>query len=64
MLTPAIRNLIRKGRTEQIYSYLESGTEFGMHTMDSSLMELFRRGLITKDTAIAFVTKKEIFGLL
>ncbi|MDD5042753.1 MAG: PilT/PilU family type 4a pilus ATPase [Candidatus Omnitrophica bacterium] len=61
--TPAIRNLIRKARTEQIYSYLESGAEFGMHTMDSSLMDLFRRGLITKDTAAAFVTKKEVFGL-
>jgi twitching motility protein PilT len=62
--TPAIRNLIRKARTEQIYSYLESGSEFGMHTMDSSLMDLFRRGLITKDTAAAFITKKEAFGLL
>ena len=63
MFTPAIRNLIRKARTEQIYSYLESGAEFGMHTMDSSLMDLFRRGLISKDTASAFVTKKEVFGL-
>ncbi|MBU0547417.1 MAG: Flp pilus assembly complex ATPase component TadA, partial [Candidatus Omnitrophica bacterium] len=64
MFTPAIRNLIRKARTEQIYSYLESGTEFGMHTMDSSLMDLFRRGLITKDTASAFAIKKEVFGFL
>ncbi|MFA5350149.1 MAG: PilT/PilU family type 4a pilus ATPase [Candidatus Omnitrophota bacterium] len=64
MFTPAIRNLIRKARTEQIYSYLESGAEFGMHTMDSSLMDLFRRGLITKDTASAFITKKEVFGAL
>lgn len=64
MFTPAIRNLIRKARTEQIYSYLESGAEFGMHTMDSSLMDLFRRGLISKDTASTFVTKKEVFGLL
>jgi len=64
MFTPAIRNLIRKGRTEQIYSYLESGVEFGMHTMDSSLMDLFRRGLITKDTASTFATKKEAFGPL
>lgn len=62
MFTPAVRNLIRKARTEQIYSYLESGSEFGMHTMDSSLMDLFRRGLITKDTASAFVIKKEVFG--
>jgi len=64
MFTPAIRNLIRKARTEQIYSYIESGAEFGMHTMDSSLMDLFRRGLITKDTASALVTKKEVFGFL
>jgi len=64
MFTPAIRNLIRKARIEQIYSYIESGAEFGMHTMDSSLMDLYRRGLITKETAITFVTKKEVFGPL
>ena len=63
MFTPAIRNLIRKARTEQIYSYLESGADIGMHTMDSSLMDLFRRGLISKDTACTFVDKKEVFGL-
>ena len=64
MFTTAVRNLIRKGHPEQIFSYIESGTESGMHTMDSSLLDLLRRGLITHETASAFVTKKNVLGEL
>ena len=59
--TPAIRNLIRSAHTEQILSYQESGSEFGMHTMDSSLKELYVRGLITKEGAYAFASDKKKF---
>ena len=59
--TPAIRNLIRNGHIEQIFSYQESGSEFGMHTMDSSLKELYTSGLITKDTAYTFASDKKQF---
>ena len=62
--TPAIKNLIRSARTEQIFSYLESGTEFGMHSMDSSIMELLGRGLITKEVAYAFASDKKRFEYL
>ncbi|MHB2024908.1 MAG: type IV pilus twitching motility protein PilT [Mycobacteriales bacterium] len=40
--TPAIRNLIREGKTHQIYSALQAGAKHGMHTMDQHLAELVR----------------------
>ena len=64
VVTPAVRNLIRTAHAEQIYSYLESGAEFGMHTMDSSVADLFRRGLITKETATFFTSDKKRYGFL
>jgi twitching motility protein PilT len=45
--TPAIRNLIRDGKTHQIYSALQAGGRHGMQTMDQSLADLVRRGRIT-----------------
>ena len=35
MPTPAVRNLIREGKTHQIYSALQTGAQFGMQTMDA-----------------------------
>ena len=35
--TPAIRNLIREGKTHQIYSQMQAGAKFGMHTLDQHL---------------------------
>ncbi|MBL8928715.1 MAG: type IV pilus twitching motility protein PilT [Kineosporiaceae bacterium] len=45
--TPAIRNLIREGKTHQIYSSLQAGAQHGMHTMDQHLAELVRTGQIS-----------------
>jgi twitching motility protein PilT len=45
--TPAIRNLIREGKTHQIYSALQAGAQYGMHTLDQHLAELVRTGRIT-----------------
>ncbi len=49
--TPAIRNLIREGKTHQVYSVLQTGGQHGMQTMDSALAELVRGGAITKTLA-------------
>ena len=51
MATPAIRNLIREGKTHQIYSALQAGAQHGMHTLDQNLAELVKAGRITYDTA-------------
>jgi twitching motility protein PilT len=49
--TPAVRNLIREGKTHQIYSTMQTGTQFGMQTMDASLADLVRRNIITRELA-------------
>lgn len=49
--TPAVRNLIREGKTHQIYTVMQTGTKHGMQTMDGSLADLVRRRLITKEVA-------------
>ncbi|MGB8650123.1 MAG: type IV pilus twitching motility protein PilT [Mycobacteriales bacterium] len=50
--TPAIRNLIREGKTHQIYSAMQAGAKHGMATMDQHLAELVKKGKITYDAAL------------
>jgi twitching motility protein PilT len=49
--TPAVRNLIREGKNHQIYSAMQTGSKFGMQTMDAALVDLVRRGLISRQEA-------------
>ena len=49
--TPAVRNLIREGKTHQIYSVLQTSSSQGMQTMDASLATLVRQGTITQKLA-------------
>ncbi len=42
-LDDAIRNLIRQGKIEQVYSYMQTGTRRGMQTMEQSLTELVQK---------------------
>ena len=51
--TPAVRNLIREGKTHQIYSVLQTGGAQGMQTMDAALAGLVRSGTITRQLAEA-----------
>lgn len=48
--TPAIRNLIREGKTYQIVSEIQTGARFGMKLLDDHLRELYDKGLISFDT--------------
>ncbi len=50
--TPAIRNLIREEKIHQIYSAIQSGSKYGMQTMNQSLADLVRRHLITREDAM------------
>jgi twitching motility protein PilT len=49
--TPAVRNLIREGKTHQLYSALQTGGSHGMQTMDAALADLVRGGAITRELA-------------
>ncbi len=47
--TPAVRNIIREGKTHQIESMIQTGSEFGMRTFQKSLDELRQRNLVPPD---------------
>jgi twitching motility protein PilT len=49
--TPAIRNLIREGKTHQIYSALQTAGSVGMQTMDAHLAQLVRGGKVSRALA-------------
>ncbi|MBQ7568900.1 type IV pilus twitching motility protein PilT [bacterium] len=50
---PAVRNLIREGKTHQIPTTIQTHRGIGMQSFDSCLVKLYKRGLITYDVAIA-----------
>ncbi len=49
--TPAVRNLIREGKTHQIYSAIQTSGALGMQTMDAHLAQLTRMGRISRKLA-------------
>ena len=50
--TPAIKNLIREGKTHQMYSSIQAGKQHGMVAMDQSLADLVNRGTVTYNHAL------------
>ena len=59
--TPAIRNLIREKAVEQIPTAIQTGSQYGMHTMDACLRTLFEQGIITFEDAMTQVKNVEEF---
>lgn len=57
--TDAVRALIREGKTHQIYTQVEASGALGMQTMDRAIAELYKRGRITRDTAITHARKPD-----
>lgn len=62
--TPGIRNLIREQEIEQIPTLMQTGSQYGMKTMDKCLKELIQRGVITLDIALAKVKNPDEFKQL
>jgi twitching motility protein PilT len=58
-LDDAIRNLIRQGKIEQVYSYMQTGTRRGMQTMEQSLTELVSKRLVTVHDALTRSSRQE-----
>ncbi|MEA3416097.1 MAG: type IV pilus twitching motility protein PilT [Thermodesulfobacteriota bacterium] len=48
---PAVRNLIREGKTYQIPSMVQTGKKYGMQLLDDAIMELYKNGRISADEA-------------
>lgn len=57
IVNPAISNLIREGKTSQIYSAIQTGRKEGMQTLESSLAELFKQGLVRIEEILARSSK-------
>jgi twitching motility protein PilT len=55
----AVRNLIRQGKTEQIYSVMQTSTSRGMQTMEQSLADLVLRRVISRETALEVTSRRE-----
>jgi twitching motility protein PilT len=49
--TPAVRNIIREGKTHQLEAVIQTGAEYGMQSMDKTLAQLVHAGTITYDEA-------------
>ncbi|GAB4322415.1 MAG: type IV pilus twitching motility protein PilT [Candidatus Sumerlaeia bacterium] len=57
--TDAIRNLIREGKTHQIYALIEAGQKYQMQTMDRALMDQFKQQKISRETLLLNSRKPE-----
>src|SRR5207249_3358943 len=62
--TPAIRNLVREGKTHMIYSLMQDGGSHGMQTMDQALGLLVRENKITFELGIERCQSVEEFTRL
>jgi len=62
--TSALRNLIREGKSYQIYSVIETGHQYGMQAMDRVLADLHRNGTVTFDEAASRAIDRENFQRL
>ncbi len=58
---PAIRNLIREDKVAQMYSSIQTGAAYGMQTLDQHLLDLIKRGWVTRDEAITYAQNKTSF---
>ncbi len=53
LCTPAVRNIVREGRTFEIPNVIETNRAMGMRSLDTSIAELFFNGMISREDAIA-----------
>ncbi len=59
--TPAVRNLIRDGKTFQILSTMQTGKKYGMQTLDDAIMILLEKKMISPDDAYSNAVEKAKF---
>ena len=61
----AVRNIIRQGKVEQIYSVMQTSTQRGMQTMEHGLADLVRRRVVSLEAALAVSSRKDqLIGML
>ena len=60
--TPAVRNLIREGKVEQLPSAMQTGQKYGMITLDQSLKDLVNRKIVDLDECLYLATSPNVFN--
>jgi twitching motility protein PilT len=60
IVTPAIANLIREGKSHQIYGAIDTGIRVGMISLDRALADLVKRNLISTEDALAKANRPEM----
>ena len=64
IMTPAVSNLIREGKTHMIYGAIDTGAKFGMIPMDKALANLVREGLVKAEDALLRAHNQDTFRML
>jgi twitching motility protein PilT len=59
IVTPAISNLIREGKTAQMYGFIQTGGKESMQTLESKLAELYLEGSISFESAVSKTSRPE-----
>jgi twitching motility protein PilT len=59
IVTPAIANLVREGKTAQLYSSIQTGAQYGMQTLEANLKGLYQQNLITLEDALSKTTRPD-----
>lgn len=59
--TPAVRNLIREGKTHQIPSMIQTGKQYGMQLLDDAIMQLYQKRWISPEEAYGKANNKATF---
>jgi len=60
--TPAVRNMLRDAKSEQLRNVIATGSQYGMQTIEASLSELLQQGLIEHEDALAVsMFPKEVY---
>ncbi|HVO33592.1 MAG TPA: PilT/PilU family type 4a pilus ATPase, partial [Elusimicrobiota bacterium] len=60
IVTPAVANLVRQGKTHELYSAIEMGANHGMISLDRSLDDLVKRGLIDSSEALSRTNNPDV----
>ena len=60
----AIANLIRESKSSQIYSQIQVGAKFGMQTLEQSLSDLIKKGLISREEAFFKCNRSNVLSSL
>ncbi len=59
VVTPAMANMIREGKTAQMYSSIQTGTDVGMQTLETSLKALYQQGLVLYEDILSKTSRPD-----